>query len=67
MNRPIVTEAQLRHAHQVLRIVTPFEGMSDLLRRAVAAAARAMAVRGRSQMRETVADLKRRAGGDFGE
>ncbi|MWL87132.1 hypothetical protein [Cupriavidus sp. SW-Y-13] len=69
MNMPIVTEAQLRHAHQVLRIVTPFEGMSELLRRTVVAAARAMAVKvpGRMADRTAVVDLKRQAGGDFGE
>lgn len=67
MGRPLVdlvTEAQLRRAHRVLRIATPFEGMSELLRRTVAAAARAMAVREHRAPNASI-DLKRRAAGDF--
>jgi len=63
--RPIVTEAQLRRTHRALRIATPFEAMSDLLRSAVAAAARAMAARDARRTCAPSVDLKRRAAGDF--
>ncbi|KWW37911.1 broad specificity phosphatase PhoE [Cupriavidus metallidurans] len=59
----IVTEMQLRRVHRVLRVATPFEGMSGVLRAAVTAAARAMAAR--DARRVGVVDLKRRGGGDF--
>lgn len=67
MDRPLVTEAQLRRAHAALRIATPFEAMSDLLRRTVAAAARAIAARDKARPRVPSIDLKRRAAGDFEE
>lgn len=69
MARPDVTDAELRRAHRAMRIATPYEAMSDLLRTALAAAARAMA--SRQQQRTARAhhhntpDLKRRAAGDF--
>lgn len=69
MTRPTVTDTELRRAHRAMRIVTPFEAMSDLLRTALAAAARAMARREqqRAERRTTTgaADLKCRAAGDF--
>jgi len=70
VDKPFVTEAQLRRTHQALRIATPFDAMSDLLRRTVAAAARAMAARdmaarGQARPRALSIDLKRRAAGDF--
>lgn len=63
--KPIVTDAQLRSAHRALRIATPFDAMSELLRTAVVAAARAMATRKPSRVRTASDDLKRRAAGDF--
>lgn len=65
MAKPIVTDAQLRRTHRALRIATPFDAMSDLLRAAVAAAARAMATRDQFRLRTTSIDLKRRAAGDI--
>lgn len=65
MARPIVTDAQLRHTHRALRITTPFDAMSDMLRAAVAAAARAMATRDLARSQPPSVDLKRRAAGDF--
>ncbi len=65
VDRPLVTEAQLRRTHRALRIATPFDAMSDLLRRTVAAAARAMAARDQVRPRANPIDLKRRAAGDF--
>ena len=65
MAKPIVTDAQLRHTHRALRIATPFEAMSDMLRTAVAAAARAMATREQARSHPPSIDLKRRASGDF--
>ncbi|UBM11707.1 hypothetical protein [Cupriavidus metallidurans] len=65
MARPIVTEAQLRRTHRALRIATPFDAMSDMLRAAVAAAARAMAKRDQHRSHPHSVDLKRRAAGDF--
>lgn len=65
MARPIVTEAQLRRTHHALRIATPFDAMSDMLRAAVAAAARAMTKRDQRRSHTQSVDLKRRAAGDF--
>ena len=65
MAKPIVTDAQLRHTHRALRIATPFDAMSDMLRTAVAAAARAMAARDQARSHSSSIDLKRRAAGDF--
>ncbi|MBP0629772.1 hypothetical protein [Cupriavidus sp. AcVe19-1a] len=69
MAKPIVTEAELRRTHRALRIATPFDAMSDLLRATLAAAARAMASRQRQRAPRRCAtastDLKRRAAGDF--
>lgn len=65
MAKPIVTDAQLRHTHRALRIATPFDAMSEMLRAAVAAAARAMAARDHSRSHTPSVDLKRRAAGDF--
>lgn len=65
MAKSIVTEDQLRRTHQVLRIATPFDAMSELLRAAVAAAARAMASRDGQRPRSPSSDLKNRAAGDF--
>lgn len=65
MAKPVVSDAQLRHTHRALRIVTPFDAMSDMLRAAVAAAARAMATRDQSRSHTPSVDLKRRAAGDF--
>jgi len=68
MPKPRVTEAQLRRTHQALRMATPFDAMSDLLRRTVAAAACAMAARDqRRSQRTSSVDLKRRAAGDIEE
>ncbi|SPA24004.1 conserved hypothetical protein [Cupriavidus taiwanensis] len=69
MAKPAITDADLRRAHRAMRIATPFDAMSDLLRTALAAAARAMA--SREQQRAAprpagrISDLKRRAAGDF--
>lgn len=65
MAKPLVTDAELRRTHRALRITTPFDAMSDLLRAAVAAAARAMATPDQSRLRTPSIDLKRRAAGDF--
>lgn len=65
MAKPELTEADLRRAHRTMRIATPFEAMSDLVRRALAAAAGAMAVRDRQRAARRPVDMKRRAGGDF--
>ncbi|WP_313817731.1 hypothetical protein [Cupriavidus sp.] len=65
MAKPIVTDALLRHTHRALRIATPFDAMSDMLRAAVAAAARAMAARDHARSHPPSVDLKRRAAGDF--
>ncbi len=69
MARPNVTDTELRRAHRAMRITTPFDAMSDLLRTALSAAARAMARREqqRAARRTTagVTDLKCRAAGDF--
>ncbi|SPR99524.1 hypothetical protein [Cupriavidus taiwanensis] len=69
MAKPAVTDADLRRAHRAMRIATPFDAMSDLLRAALAATARAMASRElqRAARRPTgrTPDLKRRAAGDF--
>lgn len=69
MARPELTDADLRRAHRAMRIATPYEAMSDLLRAALAAAARAMASRQQQRTarahRFTTPDLKRRAAGDF--
>lgn len=67
MGKPIVTDAQLRHTHRALRIATPFEAMSDMLRTAVTAAARAMAAREQCRSHTPSIDLKCRAAGDFEE
>lgn len=64
-SKPVVTDAQLRHTHRALRISTPFDAMSDMLRAAVAAAARAMAAREGAHPHGPHTDLKRRAAGDF--
>jgi len=64
-SKPVVTDAQLRHTHRALRISTPFDAMSDMLRAAVAAAARAMATREQTRPHIPSTDLKRRAAGDF--
>lgn len=69
MARPELSDADLRRAHRAMRIATPYEAMSDLLRAALAAAARAMASREQQRTararRLTTPDLKRRAAGDF--
>ncbi|RWA51728.1 hypothetical protein AU476_21130 [Cupriavidus sp. UYMSc13B] len=69
MVKPGVTEDELRRTHRLMRIATPFEGMSELLRAALAAAARAMLSRDRQRSARRAAagrpDMKRRAGGDF--
>lgn len=69
MAKPAITDADLRRAHRAMRIATPFDTMSDLLRTALAAAARAMASRERQRTTRRPAgrnpDLKRRAAGDF--
>lgn len=65
MAKPELTEADLRRAHRAMRIATPFEAMSDLVRRALTAAAGAMAARDRQRTARRPADMKRRAGGDF--
>lgn len=64
-SKPVVTDAQLRHTHRALRIATPFDAMSDMLRAAVAAAARAMVTREQTHSLAPFTDLKRRAAGDF--
>ncbi|MEC3766847.1 hypothetical protein [Cupriavidus sp. SS-3] len=69
MDKPAITDADLRRAHRAMRIATPFDAMSDLLRTALAAAARAMASRERQRTTRCsagrISDLKRRAAGDF--
>ncbi|WP_029046555.1 hypothetical protein [Cupriavidus sp. amp6] len=69
MAKPAVTDADLRRAHRAMRIATPFDAMSDLLRAALAAAARATASRELQRAARRPAggapDLKRRAAGDF--
>ncbi len=69
MAKPALSEAELRRAHRAMRIATPFEAMPDLLRTALAAAARAMARREQQRAARRPAggacDLKRRASGDF--
>ncbi|SPK73079.1 conserved protein of unknown function [Cupriavidus taiwanensis] len=69
MAKPAITDADLRRAHRAMRIATPFDAMSDLLRAALAAAARAMASRELQRAARRPAgggpDLKRRAAGDF--
>lgn len=68
MVKPAITEDELRRAHRAMRIATPFEGMSELLRTALAATARAIARRElRRASRSASTDMKRRAGGDFGD
>lgn len=71
MVKPGVTEDELRRAHRLMRIATPFEGMSELLRAALAAAARAMLRQQKQRAKRRAAagspDMKRRAGGDFGD
>ncbi|CAM3105490.1 hypothetical protein [Cupriavidus taiwanensis] len=69
MVKPAINDADLRRAHRAMRIATPFDAMSDLLRTTLAAAARAMASceRQRATRRPvgSIPDLKRRAAGDF--
>lgn len=69
MAKPAITDADLRRVHHAMRITTPFDAMSDLLRTALAAAARAMASREQQRAARRPArgapDLKRRAAGDF--
>lgn len=67
MAKSIVTEAELRRTHRVLRIATPFEAMSELLRAAVAAATRAIAAQDARRSGAPSVDLKRRAAGDMEE
>lgn len=67
MARPIVTEDDLRREHAAMRIVTPFEGLSEGVRRALAAAAGARAKRVQSRALRSPVDLKRRAAGDFND
>ena len=69
MAKPAITDADLRRAHRAMRIATPFDAMSDLLRTALEAAARAMASREQQRAARRrargIPDLKRRAAGDF--
>lgn len=67
--KPAVTDVDLRRVHRAMRIATPFDAMSDLLRTVLVAAARAMASREQQRAARRPAggtpDLKRHAAGDF--
>lgn len=65
MDRPVVTEDDLRREHAAMQIVTPFDALSEAVRRALAAAAGARAKRTQSRVLRAPVDLKRRAAGDF--
>ncbi|MRS99503.1 hypothetical protein GJQ57_12695 [Ralstonia pickettii] len=65
MPEPVVTDVDVRRMHRFLRLTTPYDAMSPLLRTAVTAAAKAMVtVRERRRANRATVDLKRRAAGD---
>lgn len=65
MARPVITEDDERWAHRFLRLSVPFEALSDCVRAAVAATARALASRLRRRNAPVLIDFKRRAAGDL--
>lgn len=65
MGKPAITEDDERWAHRFLRLTVPFEALSNCVRAAVKATARALAPRLRPPPEPTPIDFKRRAAGDF--
>ncbi len=65
MDRPDITEADVRWTHRFLRLVTPYDAMPPALRRAVVLAAGALAPLRRRRSNPPAIDFKRRAAGDL--
>jgi len=64
MDKPAITEDDVRWMHGFLCLTTPYEAMQPLLRTAVIAAATALVPRLRRRAALPPVDLKRRAAGD---
>ncbi|OIT10839.1 hypothetical protein BL243_24200 [Ralstonia solanacearum] len=65
MDRPDITEADMRWTHRFLRLITPYDAMPPALRKAVALAADALAPLRQRRSNPPAIDLKRRAAGDL--
>jgi hypothetical protein len=64
MDKPAITEDDVRWMHGFLHLTTPYDAMPPLLRTAVVAAAAAMVPRLRRRAALPAVDFKRRAAGD---